>query len=388
MRNQSFLLVIVFSFVLNSVFSQTTDVSNPVSSAVPFLLIAPDSRAGAMGDVGVATSPDVNSQHWNPAKYALAEKNSGIAISYTPWLRGVTNDMNLLYLAGYKKMDKQTIALSLLYFSIGEITFTNSIGDEIKTVKPNEFAVDFSYSRLLSDNFSMGVAARYINSDLTKGFSVENNNVQTKVGQSVAVDISMYYQKKMKVLQDKDIVSLGLNISNVGSKISYNSTVKEFIPANLRIGAALKTDIDKYNSFTIAVDANKLLVPTTPTYGKDASGNTIILEGKDPNVAPMTGVIQSFNDAPGGFSEELQEFYYSIGAEYWYAKQFAVRGGYFSENKNKGNRKYFTLGLGLNLNVFGLDFSYLIPTTSNNPLENTLRFTLSFNLDKDNKKKN
>lgn len=362
---------------------------NPVESAVPFLTIAPDSRSGGMGDVGAATSPDINSMHWNPAKYAFIENDGGIAISYSPWLRNLVGDIDLAYLSAYKRIDRQqVIAASLVYFSLGEIDFTDDRGQLIRPGKPNEFAIDVAYSRIFGANFSGGIAFRYIRSDLSTGLTV--NDVATKAGQAFAADASVYYNTKL-TLGDKDSkLAFGLNISNIGNKISYTSDLdKDYIPINMRLGAAFTVDLDDYNSITVASDINKLLVPTRPVYwtkadGSDsisASGKRYIRLGKDPDVPVVKGIFQSFYDSPGGFKEELREITYSVGLEYWYRKQFALRGGYFHENEYKGNRKFFTLGVGLKLNVLGLDFSYLIPTYAHHPLANTLRFSISFDFD-------
>lgn len=361
---------------------------NPVESAVPFLTIAPDSRAGGMGDVGAATTPDINSMHWNPAKYAFMENEGGISISYSPWLRNLVGDIDLAYLSFYKRIDRQqVIAASLLYFSLGEIDFTDDNGNSIKPGKPNEFSLDVAYSRLFGDNFSGGIGFRYIRSDLSTGIPV--NGVPTKAGQAFAADASLYYNQDI-TLGDKDAkMAYGLNISNIGTKITYTSDQdKDFIPTNLRLGGALTVNLDDYNSFTLAADVNKLLVPTRPVYWTKADGSDSIIDGKriikfgkDPNVPVVKGIFQSFYDSPGGFSEELREITYSFGVEYWYRKQFAIRGGYFHENEYKGNRKFFTVGLGLKLNVLGLDFSYLIPTYANHPLANTLRFSIAFDFD-------
>ncbi len=360
---------------------------NTIQTAVPFLTIAPDSRAGAMGDVGVATTPDINSQHWNAAKYVFMEGNGGLAISYTPWLRKLVPDINLAYIAGYYKLDgKQAISGSLRYFSLGNIVFTDRFGNpDGRQFNPNEFAVDAAYSRLFSDKLSGALAFRFIRSDLTGGQYV--GDLESKPGVSVAADLSFYYTNKIDLSGKDGNLSFGANISNIGTKISYTTDQdKAFIPINLRLGSALAVDIDQYNSFTFALDFNKLLVPTPPVLAD--SGNAI-LKGKDPNVSVPLGMIQSFYDAPGidnskgsVFLEELHEITYSAGVEYWYRNQFAIRGGYFYEYKTKGNRKYVTVGVGLKLNVFSLDFAYLIPTAVNNPLANTLRFTLGFNFDK------
>ncbi len=361
-----------------------------ITTAVPFLMIAPDARAGAMGDVGVASTPDASSMHWNPAKYAFIEKDMGFSLSYSPWLRELVSDINLAYLSGYKRIDKMSvIGASLLYFSLGDITFTDVVGNSLGDYRPSEFAFDVTYSRKLSDVFSGAIAARYINSNLTQGQTV--NGMASHAGQSIAADVAFFYQKPVRFNQNlKGTLAFGANISNLGAKISYTETTeRDFIPTNLRLGSCLTLNIDDYNKISIMVDFNKLLVPTPPIYDRDsannplygANGEKVILAGKDPNVGIVSGLFQSFADAPDGFAEELREITYSIGAEYWYDNQFAVRAGYFHESMYKGNRQYFTLGAGLRYNVFGLDFAYLIPTEQRNPLGNTLRFTLTFDFD-------
>jgi len=353
----------------------STTGANTVTTGVPFLTIAPDSRAGAMGDAGVATSPDINSQHWNPAKYAFIESEMGIALSYTPWLRSLVDDINLAYLVGYKKLDdQQTLSASLRYFTLGDITFMSEYGDQLGQQSPNEFALDFGYTRLLSDNFSGAVALRYIRSDLTGGQMV--NGSATHAGNAYAADVAFYYQNEMRINRKVSNISAGINISNIGSKISYSEgNTKDFIPTNMKLGLAYTTEMDRYNTITFAFDANKLLVPTPDTTDVD------ILTGLGSSKSPIAGIFSSFSDAPGGMSEELKEITFSLGVEYWYNKQFALRAGYFYEDVNKGNRKFFTAGAGLKMNVFALDFSYLLPVAQNNPLANTLRFTLSFDFD-------
>lgn len=354
---------------------------NALKVAVPFLTIAPDSRAGAMGDVGVATQPDGYSQHWNPAKYPFTDKQWGIAFSYTPWLRNLVNDINLSYLTGYYKIDDmQTISSSLLYFAMGEVQFTSETSpDPLIKYNPNELAIDLAYSRRFSDYISGALAFRYIRSDLTGGYS-QQSQPNSKAGTAFAADIAMYYQRPVRLSDKNGEMAFGLNISNIGSKLSYtdDDDNKNFIPINMRLGGRLSVDIDQYNSFTVALDASKLLVPTPPVYGIEG-GENVIIAGKDPNVPIVQGMLQSFNDAPNGMKEEFQEISYSGGIEYWYAKQFAIRGGYFYEHENKGNRKYFTLGAGLKYNIFNIDFAYLIPTGGfNSPMANTVRFSLSF----------
>lgn len=366
-----------------NIFSQTVSVNGNgptiIPTAAPFLTVDPESRAGGIGDAGVATSPDVNSMHWNPAKYAFIKSDAGIAVSYSPWLTNLhINDINLGYLAAYDRVAKdQVIGASLRYFSYGSITFTDINGNVIKTAIPNEFAIDATYSRIFSDNVSGAVAFRYINSNLASGTLVDN--VTVNVGQSFAADIAAYYNNDIKLGDKKGKLSFGADISNIGTKMSYTSsqTIKDFLPTNLRLGGAITTDLDEYNSVTFTADANKLLVPTPPI--TNASGDSI-LKGRSSNVSVVTGMIQSFYDAPGGFKEELEEINYSIGLEYWYRKQFALRTGYFHESQEMGNQQYFTFGVGLKLNVIGFDFSYLV-ANQNNPLANTMRFTISFDFD-------
>lgn len=349
-----------------------------ITTAVPFLMIAPDARAGGMGDVGAATTPDGNSMYWNASKLAFVEKSVGFNVSYVPWLKGLVDDIGLGYVSGYAKLgDKQAIGASLRYFSLGNITFTNDEGIPQGDYKPNEFAVDLAYSRKLSENFSAAVVGKFIYSNLTLGQNV--NGVESNAGTSVAADVSMFYKKPLRFSQGRrGIWALGVSINNIGNKISYtSSTEKDFIPTNLKLGTSFSMDIDDYSFFSLSVDVNKLLVPTPPEY--DTETDELISPYKDNNVDVFQGMVQSFYDAP--FSEEIQELNFSVGAEYWYDKQFALRGGYFYEHPDKGNRQYFTLGAGLRYNVFGLDFSYLIATNPNNPLKNTLRFTLSYELE-------
>jgi hypothetical protein len=393
---RTFATFFAFLFLLN--FTKAQDErpnylgqTNTITTAVPFLLIAPDARAGAMGDAGVSTSPDANSMHWNPAKYAFIESKSGLSASYSPWLRALVSDINLAYVTGFYKIDDlQTVAASLLYFTLGDITFTDIQGSTIGNYRPNEFALSGTYSRKFSETWSGAVAARYIHSNLTQGISVAGQ--ATKPGQSIAADVSVYHQRELNWRNfEYAEFAFGVNISNIGSKISYSdaTTETDFIPTNLRIGPRLTLDLDEYNRLSFTFDVNKLLVPTPPIYELDDNGNPVFDEndkrvieaGKDPNVNVVQGMLQSWYDAPEGFEEELREFFYAVGAEYWYDKAFAVRGGFFYENKLKGNRKYFTLGAGLKYNVFGLDFSYLIPLEQRNPLENTLRFSLTFDFD-------
>lgn len=378
-------LLMSASLSANSQSTLTTDELsgrlNTITTSVPFLLISPEARSGGMGDVGVASTPDANSIHWNPAKLAFNDKQFGVAISYTPWLRQLVNDINLAYLSGFYKLKNgnQAIGGSLRYFSLGNIVFTDIVGNETGQFNPNEFAVDVAYARQLGEEFSGGIALRYINSNLTGGILLSDNTA-TKVGQSVAADVSGFYTHDGELFGKDAVISAGLAITNIGSKISYTeSGVKDFIPINLRLGPGVKFKLNEFNDISFNVDINKLLVPTPPIY--DSTSTTDPAYGKDPDVSVAEGIFQSFGDAPGGFKEEIKEFIWAAGLEYWYDQQFAFRAGYFHEAATKGNRQYFTLGAGLRYNVFGLDFAYLIPTEQRHPLENTLRFTLTFNFD-------
>ena len=380
-----FLTILLFLFFAGEIYAQpkwdyTGRELNTITTSVPFLIISPDARAGSLGDAGVASTPDANSLHWNPAKYAFIEKDMGFSVSYSPWLRALVDDINLAYLSGYKKFGKdQAFAAYLLYFSLGTITFTDISGNTLNDYRPNEFALDACYSRKFSESISGGISLRYIHSNLASGQFVSGS--ESHPGNSVATDVSFYYQRPLDLGQTPAKLAIGANISNIGTKISYTETTeRDFIPINLRFGPSLKIDLDDYNSLEILLDINKLLVPTPPIYDNDTNG-LVIIAGKDPNVAVVQGMFQSFGDAPGGFKEELKEFTISTGVEYWYDKQFALRGGFFFEDATKGNRKFFTLGAGLKYNVFGLDFAYLIPVEQRNPLGNTLRFTLLFDFD-------
>ena len=373
-------LLVFNAFAQDPSYDELTGGLNTITTAVPFLLISPDSKAGAMGDVGVATTPDANSMHWNPAKLAFVDDDMGFSMSYVPWLRALVPDINLSYLAGYKKLnDNEAIGLELRYFSLGDITFTDIVGNTLGQYKPSEFALGTSYSRKLSDNFSLAISGRYIYSNLTGGQLA--GGIQTTAGQSIAADISAYYTNPIRI-GGKDIdLAFGGNISNIGSKLAYTETTdKDFIPINLRLGTSIGTEFDEYNKMSFAFDINKLLVPTPPVY--DGTGTDNIVAGMDPEVSVVSGIFQSFWDAPGGIKEEFREINYSIGTEYWYANQFALRAGYFFEHDTKGGRKFFTFGSGVKYNVFALDFSYLINASrainGNNPLANTMRFTLVF----------
>ncbi len=355
-----------------------------ITTAVPFLSITPDARAAGMGDAGVATQADANSVHWNPAKLVFIDHNIGFALSYSPWLSRIINDMSLSYLSGYYKISQeQAVAVSMRYFDLGEIFFTNQSNIQQGRFNPRELAIDATYSRKLTENLSVGITARYVHSNLTGNFSA--STIEARPGNTAAADVSVYYQKQFK----NNILALGANISNIGAKLSYsNESNKDFIPINLRLGGSYKLYLDPYNSFTFALDFNKLMVPTPPVYARDDNGaiivdpetnKPVILRGKDPNRPLLSGMFGSFADAPDGFPEEMQEIMIALGTEYWYNNTFSGRIGYFYESANKGNRKYFTFGVGFRYNVFGIDFAYLVPQKQDHPLAETLRFTLLFN---------
>jgi hypothetical protein len=387
-------LLFAFTLIITRTFAQLppepADGSRVISTAVPFLTISPDARSGGMGDVGVSSTPDAYSMFWNPAKYAFIDKSFGFGIGYVPWLRGLVNDIGLASVAGFGKLgDKQAIALSLRFFSMGSVMFTNDVGQELGEVKPNEWTIDATYARKFSREFSGAVAARFIYSNLVP---VNYSSYDVRPGTSIAADVALYYHHEMEVKGlSSAFIDFGLNISNIGVKMSYSSTsvVRDFIPTTLRLGPSFTMDIDDYNRLSLSLDLTKLLVPTPPIYAKDSNNNPIIgpdgkkvIEaGMDPDVSVVKGMIQSFYDAPYGFKEEMQEINIAVAAEYWYNKLFSIRAGYFYESKYKGDRQFFTLGAGLRYNVFGLDFSYLIPIRNNNPLQNTLQFTLLFNFD-------
>ena len=353
--------------------------ANAVTSAVPFLRIVPDARGGAMGDVGIATSADPNGMHYNQSKLAFADKNISLAATYTPWMRNLgLNDVYLAYLAGYFKIDKfQTAGFGLRYFSLGDIEFTDENGQSLGQGRPNEFEVTGAYARKLTDRFSAAVGAKFIYSNLATGRVVEGNEI--KPGLAGAADISFTYKAPLKVNNVKSELTVGTVLSNLGSKITYtNSINRDYIPSNLGVGAAWKVNLDDYNTLTFTTDFNKLLVPTPrPEIDEDGDDTPDYKQ-----YSPIRGVFKSFGDAPGGFSEELKEITIGAGLEYWYDDQFAIRTGYFYEHYSKGNRKYFSVGLGVKYNVFGLNFSYLVPTTNQrNPLDNTLRFSLLFDFE-------
>ena len=355
--------------------SISAQVNNPIVTAVPSLSIAPDARAGGMGDIGAATTPDINSQYWNAAKYVFMESDAGVSVSYTPWLRKLVSDIDLAYISGYWKFDqRQALSASLRYFSLGDITLMDQLGFPQGSAHPNEVAVDLAYSRMLSDKLSAAATLRFIYSDLNNGINLSGGS-EMYPGSSVAADVAAYYKSPVALQGVDGTLAFGVNISNIGSKISYDQNeTSNFIPTNLRIGGSFDYPLDNYNKISVNLDLNKLLVPT-PKLNPTAADNTAYNK-----MSPIAGIFNSFTDAPGGFKEELQEVTWSLGAEYAYNNQFFVRGGYFNESQYKGNRKYFTAGAGFKLNVFQLDAAYVISTSQSNPLDQTLRFTLSFDL--------
>lgn len=351
---------------------------NPVDHAVISQTIAPDARAAGMGDVGVATDPDVNSQYWNPAKYPFCISRAGVSLNYTPWLRQLVNDIDLAYVAGYYRIgDYSAVSGSLRYFSLGEVM--TSTEENAMSVKPYEMSIDVAYSLMLSDYFSIAAAIRWIYSDLRYDYTEDSSPAS-----AFAADLALYYNNYFTMGSRECQIGLGMNISNVGSKIAYyGDNRSQFLPANLRIGASLMVPVDEYNRFSISADANKLLVPTVPLQNEGESAtdyrNRVIEEYND--VSSISGIFKSFGDAPGGFKEELEEIQWSVGAEYVYHDQFSLRAGYHHESENKGNRKYFTVGGGFRMSVFSLDVGYVISTAQSNPLDQTLRFSLAFDMD-------
>lgn len=374
-------LVPLFAIALNA--QEKQDMFNPVNTSVTSQTIAPDARAGGMGDVGAATDPDVNSQYWNPAKYPFTISRAGVALNFTPWLRQLVNDINLGYIAGYYRIgDYSAVSGSLRYFSLGEVQMSEqslSSNDPGMTINPYEMSIDVAYSLMLSEKFSIAAAVRWIYSDLTYDYTSD-----TSPGSAFAADLALYYQSNPIISEHECQLGLGLNISNIGSKISFGgSDNSEFIPTNLRLGAALKYPIDNYNSITFATDANKLLVPTYPKQndGESTEEYQQRVQKDYYDVSSIGGIFKSFSDAPGGFKEEMEEIQWSVGAEYNYNDRFSLRAGYHHESENKGNRKYFTVGAGFKMSAFSLDAGYVIATAKSNPLDQTLRFTLSFDMD-------
>jgi hypothetical protein len=373
-------ILYIYVLLAATLAAQDKNQFNPVNTGVNSLNIAPDSRGGGMGDVGVATDPDVNSQYWNPAKYPFTISRAGASISYTPWLRKLVNDIDLAYLAGYYRIgDHQAISGSLRYFSLGEVPVSYESDAAVYTIKPYEMAVDVAYSRMLSEHFSAAVALRYIYSDLAY-----REDEEVSPGSAFAADIAFYYSNYLIIAQRECMLSFGLNASNIGTKISYDSgNTSLFLPTNLRIGASLLFPVDNYNTLSLSFDANKYMVPTRPVRGENESQEEYEerLQRDYYDISPIKGIFKSFSDAPGGFKEELQEIQWSLGVEYTYNQRFSVRGGYHWEHENKGNRKYFAFGAGFRMSVFSLDAAYLLSTAQSNPLDQTLRFTLGFDLD-------
>lgn len=356
---------------------------NPVNTSVTSQSIAPDARAAGMGDVGAATDPDVTAQYWNPAKYPFCISRSAVSLNYTPWLRQLVNDMDLAYLVGYYRIgDYSAVSASLRYFSLGEVQLSSNIAgddDYANTINPYEMSFDVAYSLMLSEKFSIAAAVRWIYSDITYNYTDE-----TAPASAFGADLALYYQNYLNLGQRECQLGLGMNISNIGSKITFGgSDDSQFIPTNLRLGASLMIPIDEYNRITFAADANKLLVPTFPQQrdGESTEDYEQRIQKEYYDVSSISGIFKSFGDAPGGFKEELQEIQWSLGAEYIYNDKFALRAGYHHESENKGNRKYFTVGAGFKMSAFQLDAGYVIATAKTNPLDQTLRLSLTFDMD-------
>ena len=376
------LAVLLVQLSLQASAQEKKDLFNPVNYAVVSQTIAPDARGGGLGDVGAATDPDVNSQYWNPAKYPFCISRAGVALNFTPWLRSLVNDMNLAYLAGYYRIgDHSAVSSSLRYFNLGKVytSYEGAESGEGTTINPYEMSLDVAYSLMLSETFSLSAALRWIYSDMR--FDEREDNSPAS---AFAADIAAYYQNYINIGQRECQLGIGLNISNIGSKIKFSGNeYSEFLPANLRLGASLMIPIDEYNRFTIAADANKYLVPTVPAQkeGEDNSEYEDRVHREYNDISGISGIFKSFSDAPGGFKEELEEINYGVGAEYVYNDKFALRAGYHHESQSKGNRKYFTVGAGFKMNVFSLDAAYVVATAKSNPLDQTLRFTLAFDMD-------
>jgi hypothetical protein len=401
-------IIIVCALVLagstvNEGYSQSTSLgqklsttANVITTSVPSLLIGPDSRIGGMGETGVAVDKDINAQHWNPAKYVFSENPFGLGFSFSPWLAGLgVNDIYLAYLAGYAKVSKMdAISFSLRYFSMGDMEFTNIDGQIIGRYSPREFAIDAAYSRKLVENWSMAVTGRFVYSKLTN-YTSYGDQTSIKAGITGAVDVSLFYNKDLRAERvESSHIAWGLCLSNIGGKVSYStvSTVRSFLPANFRTGIAYTVGLDKYNKLTLAFDLNKLLVPTMPTWKRDSSGRIMLNPNNDPiidkggwkgklprDISPAEALLVSWVDAPGGFGEEMREFIENFGLEYDYSDLFFIRTGFFNEAKTKGNRKYITFGVGIKYSMFSIDASYILPVSRrNHPLENTLRFSLTF----------
>ena len=376
--NKIYTTVVILLLAVTAKAQDTKSEFNPIEHAVVSQTIAPDARSAGMGDVGVATDPDVNSQYWNPAKYPFCISRAGISLNYTPWLRKLVNDISLAYVAGYYRIgDYSAISGSLRYFSLGEVM--TSLDDNAMTVKPYEMSIDVAYSLMLSEKFSLAAAIRWLLSDLRYDYTEDASPAS-----AFAADLACYYNNYINIGQRECQLGIGLNISNVGSKITYfGDDRSNFLPANLRIGASLMVPINEYNRITIAADANKLLVPTVPKQEEGESKQDYEERVKEEyfDVGSIAGIFKSFGDAPGGFKEELQEIQWSVGAEYTYHDQFTLRAGYHHQSENKGNLKYFTVGGGFRMSVFSLDVGYVIATAKSNPLDQTLRFTLAFDMD-------
>lgn len=378
---------ILCAFVMTEAHAQnlpggtTTDgrQANAITTAVPFLLISPDARSGALGEAGVALSTDANATFWNPSKLAFVEQNNGLSVSYSPWLKNLVSDVNLGYLSYFHQLDERnTLGASIRYFSLGSIELVDENQASLGTYNPNEFSIDATFARKFGDNFSLGTSLRFIHSNLLNGGSFSGQ--QTRAGNAVAADVSMTYRNQTQQFGKDALFAFGANISNIGTKISYSDGgPKYFLPTNLKIGAANTWFLDDFNELTLTLDLNKLLVPTPPI--RDGEGN--IISGKDDDRTVVSGIFGSFSDAPGGFSEEMKEINLGGGMEYWYNKQFALRLGYFYENPDKGNRKYLTLGAGFRYKFANIDFAYLVANQQSSPLANTLRFSLLFNFGAD-----
>lgn len=380
-RSIAFFATIIFPSLA---FSQSTTGTNTngtnttaIPTAVPFLNITPDSRSGAMGDAGVAISPDVNATYWNPAKLVFLQSDNAVSLAYSPWLRQLVPDISLSYLSyAHRIDDRNSIGASLRYFNYGTIQFRGSQEQDLGTYSPNEFAINGSFSRKFGDEFSLALTAGFVHSNLSNSFFATGNDPQIRAGNALMAGVSLFYTHQTQEFGTDGTLNFGTNISNIGSKISYSANgPKYFLPANLKIGIANTINLDDYNQLTFTIDFNKLLVPTPPIV--DTAGN--IVKGKSDNVSVPQGIFQSFSDAPGGFSEELQEITISPGIEYWYNQVFALRTGYFYENANKGGAHYFTMGVGFKYDDFNFDFSYLAASQQNSALANTMRFTLIAN---------
>ena len=367
----------LMSFGQNCPTGQDCDKLRAITTAVPILTVAPDARSAAMGDAGVAISPDANAPHWNPAKLGFMQNDISISASYSPWLRNIVNDMSLSYVAFNKKLNEtSSFSASLLYFNLGSIQLTDANGLPLQDFRPKEYTIDLAYGQKLSDYLSLGLGARFIHSNLSSGVTVGSgpNASTAKAGNSVAADLGIYYSRDLIMGGKNYNLALGGNLSNLGAKIGYTTPEeKDFIPTNLRLGTAFTMELDPYNKITLALDGNKLLVPSPQL---DTTANRL---ARQKNI--LNAVVTSFSDAPDGFSEEIKEINLSVGAEYWYDNLFAARVGYFYEDPDKGNRQYFSMGLGLRYQKFGIDAAYLIPNDQNNPLAQTIRFSLHFNLE-------